>query len=118
MRSITQLDVEAVERMLAAGMRHVEIARELELSPWTIANIARAVRREEEFLAEGQTIDDDGPPGFEARNLRRCPECGAMVYLWPCLACRGALVGAVVEEDQDEDCEDEPGFLEALSLEF
>jgi hypothetical protein len=104
--------------MLAAGMRHVEIARELELSPWTIANIARAARREEEFLAEGQTIEDDAPPGYEAKNLRRCPECGGMVYLWPCLACRGAMVGAVGEDEPDEVCEDAPGFIEALTLEF
>ena len=31
--------------------------------------------------------EDDPPPGYDARNLRRCPTCGAMVYLWPCLAC-------------------------------
>jgi|GEM_PF-3242333 len=31
---------------------------------------------------------DDLRPGFDPANLRRCPGCGAMVYLWPCLACQ------------------------------
>ena len=25
--------------------------------------------------------------GFNPGQLRRCPGCGGMVYLWPCLAC-------------------------------
>ena len=32
---------------------------------------------------------DDLNVGFDAANLRRCPGCGGMVYLWPCLACGG-----------------------------
>jgi len=31
---------------------------------------------------------EDLGPGFDAANLRRCPGCGGMVYLWPCLACQ------------------------------
>lgn len=108
MRQVTQQDVETVERMLRAGMRQVEIVRELELTPWTVAKIARATRYEERLLQEDESIEDDGPPGFEARNLRRCPECGAMVYLWPCLACRMAtntlpLELAIEEEDEPEE---------------
>jgi hypothetical protein len=30
---------------------------------------------------------DDLNVGFDPANVRRCPGCGGMVYLWPCLAC-------------------------------
>lgn len=107
MRQVTSLDVEAVERMLLAGMRQVEIARELDLSVWTVTKIARALRREEQVLQDGESMEDDGPPGFEARNLRRCPECGAMVYLWPCLACRMSTntlpLDLAIEEEEPEE---------------
>jgi hypothetical protein len=32
-------------------------------------------------------VADDLKPGFSLANLCRCPGCGGMVYLWPCLAC-------------------------------
>ncbi len=30
---------------------------------------------------------DDLNVGCDPANVRRCPGCGGMVYLWPCLAC-------------------------------
>ena len=115
-RQMTSIDVAAVQQMLAAKWRHVQIARELNLSLWTIGKIARAFREEEEILSEGEALDDDAPPGFEAKNLLRCPECGAMVYLWPCLACRIAmttlpLVDEEIEEDEEDEEEEELGDL-------
>jgi len=98
---LTTTEVAAVERALAAGMRHVEIARELDLSVWTIARIAdrrnrspHAPREESITRSVMSTLedlfDDDGPPDYQAQNLRRCPGCGAMIYVWPCIACRMA----------------------------
>ena len=108
MGEVTALQVEAVRQMLAAQWRHVQIAREMNLSLWTISKIARDLREQDEIPIEEETFEDDAPPGFEAKNLRRCSECGATVYLWPCLACRIAmntmpLVDEVIEEDEEEE---------------
>jgi hypothetical protein len=35
----------------------------------------------------GHALVDDLNVGFQPANLRRCPGCGGMVYLWPCLGC-------------------------------
>lgn len=92
-RRLTPHQYAALRQALAAGKRHVQIARTLDISPWTIARVADDLRRQggcdlappvpEEGLPE-----DEGPPQFVARQLRRCPGCGGMVYLWPCLACQ------------------------------
>jgi len=86
-KRVTVLEFEAIGRMLRAGMRHVEIARELDLNVATIARIADDRRQGREIVSEGELPEDDAPPDYVASNLRRCPGCGAMVYLWPCLAC-------------------------------
>lgn len=93
-RRLTPHQYAALCQALAAGRRHAEIARTLDLSPWTIARVADDLRRHADgippdLLEEGLPADD-GPPHFAARQLRRCPGCGGMVYLWPCLACRMA----------------------------
>jgi hypothetical protein len=118
---LTISDVAAVERGLAAGMRHAEIAREFDLSVWTIARIAdrRRFKRDDESICDtnpkrkrGTDPDedlpeDDGPPDYQARNLRRCPTCGAMIYVWPCIACCMATsVPAVISMDDDEEEEE------------
>ena len=99
---LTTLDVAAVERALAAGLRHAEIAREFNLSLWTIAKIADRRRyllaephdeeeaRQSEIAYYDDLPEDDGPADYEAQNLHRCPTCGAMIYITPCLACRMA----------------------------
>jgi hypothetical protein len=89
---ITLSQFQAVLRMLRARMRHVEIARELGLSVWTISRIAGERRFAAEDLGDADMPEDDGPPDYVARNLRRCTGCGAMVYVWPCLACRLSMV--------------------------
>ena len=105
-------DVHAVRRALAAGMRHTEIARELNLSVWTISRLANERRYEREELADSELPEEDAPPEYFAQNLRRCPTCGAMVYLWPCLACRLAttarleLTDEVIEDDEEENWAD------------
>jgi hypothetical protein len=78
----------AVRRALLAGMRHTEIARELGLSLWTIAKIDDEERFACDPVNEEELPVDDAPPDYVAQNLRRCPGCGAMVYLWPCVACK------------------------------
>lgn len=89
-RRLTLPELLAIRRALAAGMRQVEIARELELGVWTIERIA-ARRRYDLDPATADLPEDDAPPDYAAANLRRCPSCGAIVYVWPCLACRMAM---------------------------
>jgi len=103
--TLTLPEFQAVRRALAAGMRHTEIARELNLSVWTIARIASERRYVRDDLADGDLPEDDAPPDYVAQSLRRCASCGAMVYLWPCLACR--LATATDLELTDESIEDE-----------
>jgi hypothetical protein len=86
-RTLTLPEVHAIRRMLRTGMRHVDIARALDLSIWTVARVHAEQRFERDQLAEETTLVDDAPPDYRARNLRRCPGCGAMVYRWPCLTC-------------------------------
>ena len=103
---LTISDVAAVQRGLAAGMRHTEIAREFDLSVWTIARIADRRRFQRDENADPNDLpEDDGPPDYEAQNLRRCPGCGAMIYVIPCIACRmaNAIPAAVPFDDCDDD---------------
>lgn len=81
----------AVRRALQAGLRHVEIAREFQLGVWTVDRIAALERYATDSPTEADLIDDDAPPDYVPANLHRCPSCGAMVYVWPCLACRLAV---------------------------
>src|SRR5262245_39771136 len=105
--TLTLSEFQAVRRALAAGMRHTEIARELNLSVWTIARIASDRRYERDDLTDSDMPEDDAPPGYVATNLRRCCGCGAMAYVWPCLACRLATANRlefadeVIEDDED-----------------
>jgi len=122
---LTTSEVAAVQRALAAGMRHVDIARELDLSVWTIARIAdrrRFQRIDDEIddhtnptrkrgtetaVLPNDLPEDDGPPDYQAQNLHRCPGCGAMIYVTPCIACRmaNAIPAAIpfIDEDDEED---------------
>src|SRR6266850_5231562 len=96
----------AVRRALRAGMRHSEIARELNLSVWTIARIDDEERYQFDPVSEDELPVDDAPPDYLAQNLRRCPGCGAMVYVWPCRACQMAVMARVppaAEEDDEAD---------------
>ena len=110
-RPITQLELRAIRRLLKSGARHIEIARELDLSVTTIERIAsdRLLRYRRE-VPDDELPEDDPPPGYHASNLRRCFTCGAMVYLWPCLTCRmlaapslspGAHAGFAPRDDEE-----------------
>src|SRR5262249_37544151 len=79
-----------VQRAIARGRRHVEIARELNLSVWTIAKIADDRRFDPPPVGDEKQLADNGPCDYVALNLRRCPGCGAMIYISPCLACQMA----------------------------
>ncbi len=87
-KRLTAIEVRRVQRLLMAGWRHVEIARELELSVWTVQRIANDPDLQADLVPECALPVDDGPPDYEAAQLKRCPGCGGMVYHWPCLACR------------------------------
>lgn len=110
---LTELDVAAVERGLAAGLRHIEISREFDLSVWTIARIAdrRRFERDENQPTTEDLPEDDGPADYQAQNLQRCPTCGAMIYIIPCIACQMATLTQPVPpapEIDDEPDADEP----------
>ncbi len=113
--TITPQQYHAVRQMLRAGLRHCEIARELNLSVWTIAKVAdrrRYLPDGENGAASGQDVpaeelcEDDSPPDYVAQNLRRCPQCGAMVYIWPCISCGHGVSAPPIapppEEEQNE----------------
>jgi hypothetical protein len=90
---LTFAEFVAARRLLAAGGRHVEIARELGLGIWTVDRIAARLRYDED-AASAELPEDDAPPDYAPENLQRCPDCGAMVYVWPCLACRMAVTSS------------------------
>jgi len=92
---LTLSEFAAVRRALAAGMRHVEIARALDLSVWTIAKIDDDRLMQEDPVREDELPVDDAPPDYVAQSLRRCPGCGAMIYLSPCIACKLAVTARV-----------------------
>jgi hypothetical protein len=81
--SLTSLDFRRVGELAEQGYSHRWIARRFGINRAAIPVILRQLQREEDPVV---TKDDD-PPGFDLANLRRCSGCGALVYLWPCLAC-------------------------------
>jgi hypothetical protein len=111
-RRLTLSEFYAVRRALAAGMRHTEIARELDLSVWTIDRLAALERYQQDPITEDELPEDDAPPDYLAQNLRRCPGCGAMVYVWPCIACQMATqtqrVPPAPELDDEADADEPP----------
>jgi hypothetical protein len=86
-KRVTPWELVKVRRLLAAQWRFVEIARELELSLWTVQRIANDADLQVDPLPECALPVDDAPPDYVAADLRRCPGCGGMVYHWPCIAC-------------------------------
>ena len=88
LKQVTPWELVKVRRLLALKWRFVKIARELELSLWTIQRIANDPDLQIDPLPECELPVDDAPPDYVAAELKRCPGCGGMVYHWPCLACR------------------------------
>jgi hypothetical protein len=107
----------AVRRGLLAGLRHVEIARELDLGVWTVDRIAARLRYENDPAA-AELPEDDAPPDYAAAKLRRCPGCGAMVYVWPCIACQMATMTRVAPAaevgDEPEEADERPNYKQRL----
>jgi len=116
---LTQTEFLTVLHLLREGWRHVQIARELNLSVWTVAAIADRRRYLPAEPAEGaisaaELGEDDAPPDYSAANLRRCPGCGAMVYVWPCIACsQGVSTPAIAPPVEDDDLDELPGIFAA-----
>src|SRR5437868_2092204 len=88
----------AIRRMLQVRMRHVDIARRLNLSVWTISRIADDITLQLDPVPEDALPIDDAPPDYVAQNMRRCEGCGAMVYVWPCIACKLATATPGMDE--------------------
>lgn len=112
---VTMLQFLAVKKALAAGARHVEIARELDLSVWTIARIADDRRFEADEVLESDLPVDDAPANYVAKNLRRCGGCGAMIYVLECIACQVATATQRVSpapevDDEQEELDEEVEF--------
>src|SRR5262245_9011971 len=100
--TLTLPEFQAVRRALAAGLRFTEIARELDLSVWTISRIANERRFQQDDVAESDLPEDDAPPDYGAQNLRRCAGCGALIYVSPCLACEMATATHPAPEVADD----------------
>ena len=90
-RHLTFDEFTAIRRCLHRGWRYVRIARAFNVSMWTIARIDTEYRYQLDPIDEAELPVDDAPPDYVPDNLRRCPSCGAMIYVWPCLACRMAV---------------------------
>jgi len=108
-RRLTIEELQAIRRVIARGTRHTEIARSMNLSLWTIDRIAVEQRCGIDPPQEDELPVDDAPANYEAKNLRRCGGCGAMVYVWPCVACLMAVKQRVPAAREVEDNEGESG---------
>jgi hypothetical protein len=89
---LTPLKLLMARRLLEAQWRFVQIAKELEISVWTVSRIANDPDLNGDPLPDDQLPVDDAPPDYTSANLRRCTGCGGMVYHWPCIACE-AMAG-------------------------
>jgi hypothetical protein len=69
--------------LLALDRLPAEIAAELKLLPATVVAIAAG-----DLTHSHLVIEEDDPLREEMLTARRCPECGGMVYVWPCLVCQ------------------------------
>jgi hypothetical protein len=107
--SLTPVDPRRIAALHEQGFSERWIARRLDLSAPTIRDRLREMRAETP-LVQARAIfapgdpppGDDTPPGFNPANLRRCRGCGALVYLWPCLACCLADEAALAAPERKE----------------
>ena len=77
-----------VRQRLADQATAFEITAETGLSATTVAAIA-AGRIGPSRIA----VDDDHPLREQMLSAKRCPGCGGLVFVWPCLACQ--ITGAI-----------------------
>lgn len=74
-----------VRELLADGLSHAQIAASVPVGLATIEGIATGELRPSRIV-----VDADDPEREQMLAARRCPGCGAMVYVWPCLGCQVA----------------------------
>src|SRR5436190_7635130 len=108
-RRLTIDELHSIRRAIARGVRHTDIARSMNLSVWTVDRIAVEQRCGIDPLDGDEMPVDDAPADYDAKNLRRCGGCGAMVYAWPCVACLVAVKERVPEARPVEDDDEESG---------
>lgn len=77
-----------VRQRLAEQATASEIAVETGLSATTVAAIAA-----ERIRPSRIAVADDHPLRDQMLNAKRCPGCGGLVFVWPCLACQ--ITGAI-----------------------
>jgi hypothetical protein len=78
---------------MIAQQQPLEIIAEItQLSPSTIADIGSG-----ELQPSRIVVDDHDPNREEILKAQRCRGCGALVYVWPCLACQ--MCTAVAEPE-------------------
>lgn len=76
--------IRRIQRMLAAGiLSHVEIAREAGVSPNTVSDVVTGNRK----AVTTKRLNPSRGEQFLAEPIR-CGQCGAMVSIMPCRACR------------------------------
>jgi hypothetical protein len=77
-----------VRERLAQQVALAEIAAETGLSTATVVAIS-----EGRIGPSRIAVDDDHPLRDEMLRAKRCPGCGGLVFIWPCLACQ--ITGAI-----------------------
>ena len=93
--ALTVVDSRRIEALHAQGLSTRQVARQVQLSATTVHRRLRRIRSESGIAlsptgfppGDFPPLPDEGPPGFDPANIRRCRGCGALVHLWPCLAC-------------------------------
>lgn len=93
--ALTVIDSRRIEALHAQGLSTRQVARQVQLSASAVHKRLRKLRSESAVgppptgfpPGDVPPRPDEGPPGFDPANIRRCRGCGALVYLWPCLAC-------------------------------
>ncbi|XRN65532.1 helix-turn-helix domain-containing protein [Anatilimnocola sp. NA78] len=82
------LDSERIIALFQQGHSRRWLAQRFGVSPSAISRCLRRAEKKSSQPAAKIVGNSDPPPGFDPENLRRCPCCGSLVYLWPCLACQ------------------------------
>ncbi len=93
--ALSPADFRRIAALHDQGFSERWIARRFDLSAPTIGRTLRKIRSEPGSTPQTAIFPpgdppppvDETPPGYYPTNIRRCRGCGALVYLWPCLAC-------------------------------
>ncbi|HTN73748.1 MAG TPA: hypothetical protein VL096_00825 [Pirellulaceae bacterium] len=80
---LARRDFLRVRELLAEQIPPPQIAQSLALPLQTVLGIASGEQQPSRLI-----VEQDDSPREEMLTSRRCPGCGAMVYVWPCLGCQ------------------------------